>query len=184
MERILLVDDEPMILKALVRLLQRTPCLCDGRLFKLEMVTFTDPVKALDYARENQISLVISDYRMPGMDGVNLLTSIKTLQPNASRIIISGYADLNALIEAINRANIYRFIAKPWNDYELTSTVGQALRHRQLMLENQLLADQRRVALGKLSGNDLMLKRLELEEPGITNVNWGPDGSVILDDEE
>ena len=184
MEKILLVDDEPLILKALVRLLQRTPCLCDGRLFKLELVTFTDPLKALEYVREHQVSLVLSDYRMPGMDGIELLTTIKTLQPDTSRIIISGYADLNALINAINRAHIYRFVAKPWNDYELVSTIGQALRHRQLMLENQRLADQERVTLGQLSDSDLLVKQLEREEPGITKVNWAADGSVMLDDEE
>lgn len=121
---------------------------------------------------------------MPGMDGVELLTTIKTLQPDTSRIIISGYADLNALINAINRAHIYRFVAKPWNDYELVSTIGQALRHRQLMLENQRLADQERVTLGQLSDSDLLVKQLEREEPGITKVNWAADGSVMLDDEE
>lgn len=184
MEKILLVDDEPLILKALVRLLQRTPCLCDGRLFKLELVTFSDPSKALEYVRNHQVSLVLSDYRMPGMDGVELLTAIKTLQPDTSRIIISGYADLNALINAINRAHIYRFVAKPWNDYELVSTIGQALRHRQLMLENQRLADQERVTLGQLSDSDLLVKQLKREEPGITKVNWAADGSVMLDDEE
>ncbi len=184
MEKILLVDDEPMILKALVRLLQRTPCICDGRLFRLDVITFTDPGMALDYVREHQVSLVVSDYRMPGMDGVNLLAAIKELQPEASRIIISGYADLNALVEAINRANIYRFIAKPWNDYELISTIGQALRHRQLMLENQALADAGREIVEHKADNSKLIKQLEREEPGITKVNWGPDGSVMLDDEE
>ena len=77
MEKILLVDDEPLILKALVRLLQRTPCLCDGRLFKLELVTFSDPSKALEYVRNHQVSLVLSDYRMPGMDqGASTLCSL------------------------------------------------------------------------------------------------------------
>lgn len=184
MEKILLVDDEPLILKALVRLLQRTPCLCDGHLFKLELVTFSEPEKALEYVKHHQVSLVLSDYRMPSMDGIELLTAIKALQPDTSRIIISGYADLNVLIDAINLAHIYRFIAKPWNDYELISTVGQALRHRQLMLENQRLADQERVTRGQLSNSDLLVKQLEQEEPGITNVNWAADGSVILDDEE
>ena len=56
MEKILLVDDEPLIVKALVRLLQRTPCLCEGRLFKLELVTFTEPSKALEYAQNHQVS--------------------------------------------------------------------------------------------------------------------------------
>jgi two-component system, probable response regulator PhcQ len=184
MEKVLLVDDEPLILKALVRLLQRTPCLCEGRLFKLELVTFTDPHAALEYVKNHQVSLVISDYRMPGMDGVGLLTAVKTLQPEAVRLIISGYADLGALINAINQAHIYAFLAKPWNDYELISTVGQSLRHRQLLLENQWLADQERVARGALSVNDILVKQLEQEEPGITKVNWAVDGSVMLDDEE
>ncbi|WP_320152035.1 response regulator [uncultured Tolumonas sp.] len=184
MEKVLLVDDEPLILKALVRLLQRTPCLCEGRLFKLELVTFTEPSKALEYAQNYQVSLVISDYRMPGMDGVELLTAIKTLQPDAVRLIISGYADLNALINAINRAHIYRFVAKPWNDYELVATIGQALRHRQLILENQRLADLERVARGQLSDSELAVRQLEREAPGITKVNWAADGSVMLDDEE
>lgn len=184
MEKILLIDDEPLILKALVRLLQRTPCLCDGRLFKLEIVTFTEPAKALEYIRHHQVSLVLSDYRMPGMDGIELLTAIKATQPDTSRIIISGYADLNVLINAINLAHIYRFVAKPWNDYELISTIGQALHHRQLKLENQRLADQERVTRGQLSSGDLIAKQLEQEEPGITKVNWAADGSVILDDED
>lgn len=184
MEKILLVDDEPMILKALVRLLLRTPCLCDGRLFKLDPITFTEPVKALEYAEAHPVSLIVADYRMPVLDGVTFLTRCKSLQPDAVRMIISGYADLNALIDAINHAQIYRFIAKPWKDYELIATVAQALRFRQLSLENQRYADQGRMNLGLITDREYELRTLEQEEPGITKVNWGADGSVILDEEE
>ncbi len=183
MDRIVIVDDEPLILKALTRLLSRAPCIHDGHLYRLEVVTFTEPMKALTYIEEHQVSLVISDYRMPLMDGVALLTECKRKQPQTIRMIISGYADLNGLVEAINRASIFRFIAKPWNDYELMSSIGMALRQRQLQIENDLLADEARLQHGALTEEDIVLKSLESESPGITAVRWGDDGSIIIDDE-
>jgi response regulator RpfG family c-di-GMP phosphodiesterase len=97
-------------------------------------------------------------------------------------MILSGYADLNGLIAAINEAGISRFISKPWNDYELVSAIGQALALRDLTLENQMLADQARLANGKISPQEIELKRLEAEEPGITHVVWDTDGSVLIDE--
>jgi FixJ family two-component response regulator len=97
-------------------------------------------------------------------------------------MILSGYADLNGLISAINEVGISRFMSKPWNDYELVSAIGQALALRDLSLENQRLADQARVANGTLTAHDLELKRLEAEEPGITHVVWDADGSVVIDE--
>ena len=104
------------------------------------------------------------------------------LQPDAARLILSGYADLNGLIGAINDAGITRFISKPWNDYELIATLGQVLTLRELTLENQRLADQVRLEAGALSAEEIERKRLEAIEPGITRVIWGPDGSVLLDE--
>ena len=98
-------------------------------------------------------------------------------------MILSGYADLNALVGAINEAKIYRFLAKPWNDYELVSAIAEALAYRDLLAERERLADEARLAQGKLSPEEAELKRLERLEPGLTKVNWGPDGSVILDEE-
>jgi DNA-binding NtrC family response regulator len=86
------------------------------------------------------------------------------------------------VIGAINEAQIYRFINKPWNDYELLSSLAQALAYRDLALENQRLADQARVETGTMTAQELERKRLEEQEPGITKVNWGPDGSVIFDE--
>lgn len=184
MYRIMLVDDEDNILRALRRVLVSTPCIYDGVEYKIRVETFTSPGEALQHARHNAVDLVLSDYRMPHMDGVAFLKEFKQIQPNAARLILSGYADLNAVIGAINEAQIYRFLNKPWNDYDLVSSIAQALAYRNLMLENQYLADKARVEKGKMTPQELERKRLEEQEPGITKVTWGPDGSVILDESE
>jgi two-component system, probable response regulator PhcQ len=184
MEQIVLVDDEPMMLRAISRLLMRIPCAFDGQVYPLNVVSFTDPYAALAYIEAHAVSLILSDYRMPEMDGVTLLSRCLALQPEVPRLIISGYADLNALIGAINQAQIYRFIAKPWSDYELVTTVAQALRYRQLWLENKKLADMCRLKMSHSSPQERERRRLEQEEPGITNVNWGADGSLLLDEDQ
>ncbi len=181
MSRILIVDDEESILKALKRVLTLTPCTAADKHYKLTIDTFSSPLEALEKARHTAYDLVLSDYRMPGMDGVQLLKAVREIQPDAVRMIFSGYADLNGLIAAINEAGISRFISKPWNDYELVSALAQALALRDLMLENQRLADQARLANGTISAQELEFKRLEAEEPGITHVVWDTDGSVLMD---
>jgi len=183
MSRILIVDDELAILHSLRRLLRAVPCTYGGSTFHLDVETFESPTAALERAGHIPFDLVLTDYRMPIMDGVELLKKIREAQPDATRLILSGYADLNVLVSAINEVEIYRFIAKPWNDYELVAAIGQALHNRNLTLENRRLADQTRLAKGQLSAEAVEAKRLEALEPGITRVNWGPDGSVILDPE-
>jgi YesN/AraC family two-component response regulator len=182
MSRILIVDDEEAILKSLRRLLSLTPCAGGNKVYPLTVDTFSDAAAALEKARYTAYDLVLSDYRMPKMDGVSFLKAFKELQPHAARLILSGYADLNGLIGAINEVGINRFLSKPWNDYELVAALGQALALRDLTLENQRLADQARAAMGTLSAEELERKRLESEEPGITKVIWAEDGSVLLDE--
>jgi two-component system probable response regulator PhcQ len=178
--RIMLVDDEINVLRAIRRVLN---CLPEYELedHSLEIELFTSPVTALQRADHVSFDLVMTDYRMPEMTGVEFLVQLKNIQPNAMRLILSGYADLDGLIGAINEAQIFRFIAKPWHDFELQSAIIQALSYRFLLLENQRLADLSRVQEGQLTKQELELKRLEDENPGITKVNWGPDGSVMLD---
>ena len=182
MSRVLIVDDDEFILKALRRLLTITPCTAGEEHYKLTVECFSSPENALEKARHTAYDLVLSDYRMPVMNGVQFLKAFREIQPDAARLILSGYADLNGLIGAINDAGISRFISKPWNDYELVSTLGQVLALRELTLENQRLADQARLTMGTISPEEIERKRLEAAEPGITQVNWGPDGSVLLDE--
>lgn len=181
MHHIMLVDDEENILNALRRALNN---LFSGGDLQLRIETFSAPAAALQRAGESPFDLVISDYRMPGMDGVAFLKRFRELQPDAARMILSGYADLDGLIGAINDAQIYRFLSKPWHDNELKLAVSQALEFRRLQTENQRLADEVRAKQGVISRQELELRRLEQESPGITRVNWGPGGEVLLDDSE
>ena len=183
MSRIMIVDDEVEILKSLRRLLRVAPCTYGNKTFNLEVESFSVPAEALERARHEEFDLFISDFRMPGMDGIEFLKGTKELQPDAARLILSGYADLNALVRAVNEVGIERFIGKPWNDYDLMSAIGQALAHRELLLENRQLANLVRLEMGDTTPEQLEVERLEGMEPGITEVNWGPDGSVLLDPE-
>jgi two-component system probable response regulator PhcQ len=178
--RIMLVDDEVNILHALRRILSPSPeAEFDGHSLTIEL--FTSPVAALQRADYMPFDLVITDYRMPEMNGVEFLVKFREIQPNTTRLILSGYTDLDGMIGAINEAHIFRFIAKPWHDFELRAAVMQALSFRHLTMENQRLADLAREQQGKLTKHELELRRLEAISPGITKVNWGPDGSVLLD---
>jgi YesN/AraC family two-component response regulator len=181
MHRILLVDDEEGVLHALSRLLKLTPLAVRGHAARARVDAFTSPAQALESAAQLAYDVVVSDYRMPGMDGIAFLQRMREIQPDCARVILSGYADLNALIGAINDARIDRFVAKPWNDFELTTALEKILEIRALRLENESLADLVRCERGELSPQALEIKRMELEEPGITRVQWGPDGSIVVD---
>ena len=129
--KILLVDDEENILRALSRLLRDYP-----------LTTASSGEEALQLAKEAVFDLVISDYRMPGMDGVTLLTEFRRIQPDSIRMILTGNADLKSMQHAINDAEVFRFINKPWNNFEIRHAVENGLEHKRILLENQSLADQ------------------------------------------
>jgi two-component system, probable response regulator PhcQ len=181
--RIMLVDDEKNILNALRRVLA-SGITMENKQHDVVVETFDKPTEALRRAEVVVFDLVMSDYRMPEMGGVEFLKAFRGLQPNAARMILSGYADLAGLVGAINEAEIFRFVSKPWDDYDLRFAISQALAYRNLLMENQRLADMVREQQGQLSRQEVALRRLEEESPGITKVNWGADGSVIIDDED
>lgn len=176
MRRFLLVDDEINVLHALQRTLRQS--------FAADQVrieTYTEPEPALLRCGEVTFDIVISDYRMPQMNGVEFLKMVKAIQPAAVRLVLSASTEFAAVIKAINQAEIFRYIGKPWQTDELNETIQLALAHHDQMLESQRLADEQRAQLGQLTPQELEAKRLEADEPGITKVKWGPDGSVIID---
>ena len=127
MLRILLVDDEPNILSALRRCLSRIDVRkLDGEALQFE--SFTSPEAAIERSEEQDFDLVISDYRMPTMDGVQFLSRMMECQAAVPRMIISGFADRSAIIAAVNEVQLIRFIEKPWNDDELRQAVVSILR--------------------------------------------------------
>ena len=126
MYRVLLVDDEPNILSALRRSLSAIDArLLDGEALLFE--TFTSPEAAIARTDEQDFDLVISDYRMPSMNGVEFLSRVMEMQPSAPRVIISGYADREAIIAAVNTVRLTRFIEKPWDDQVLRQAVVSIL---------------------------------------------------------
>lgn len=177
MRRLLLVDDETNLLRALKRMLDRHFA---GKEIVVEI--FDDPEAALQRAGEVSFDVVISDYRMPLMDGVTFLRCFSCIQPDATRLILSAATDFNALVTAINEIGIFRYVAKPWEDQDLVSTIEAAWRHRERLLEEQALSNEARRKRQEASPEELELMRIEAEEPGITHVNRTADGSVILDD--
>ncbi len=178
-QQVLLVDDEPAILQALVRTLRRGAA--DGLWPPLRTETFTDPLAALARAREQNFALVISDFRMPGMNGAQLLTALRECQPDCRRIILSAHADFEGLTQAINAARISQFLSKPWNEPELLAVVHEQLAEHRRHVETELLAEQQRLARGELSPQEIERRRLERMEPGITRVQWSDDGAYVLD---
>ncbi|WP_397535404.1 response regulator [Roseateles sp.] len=179
LHRILLVDDEPSIVNALARELRQG--VGEGLWPALKVETFTSPDAALARACECKFSLFISDYRMPGMNGVQLLAALREQQPDAIRVILSGQTDYDGLMDAINRAQITRFLAKPWNTRELLFAVHQFLKLYEERVETRALADLQRLAQGSISPQEAERRRLERLEPGLTQVDWSPDGAYVLD---
>lgn len=179
MKRLLLVDDEINLLHALKRLLNRA---LSGRELTVEI--FDDPEAALQRASQVVFDVVVSDYRMPVMDGVTFLRCFRGMQPDTPRLILSAATDFEALVTAINEVGIYRYVSKPWNDEDFVATIEAACREYERHQAQRLLADGARLAAADESAEALEKLRLEVEEPGITHVNWAPDGSIIVDDDQ
>lgn len=173
MVKIQLLDDEPNILSALQRVLRREP--------DWTVHAFTDPQEALSALAENQYAVIISDYQMPGLDGVTFLQFAKQSQPHAVRMILSAHGDRDSMMHAINKAEIYRFLPKPWDEYELRTTLRSAIDLHLLRSENQRLLAQVRQQAAELQRQQQELLRLEAENPGLTRVHRDADGAVLLD---
>lgn len=177
MDRIMLVDDEPHVLSSLRRLLVRS---LPNENIHIELCT--DPLQALDLARREIYKVVVSDYRMPMMDGVKFLSGWRDIQPNSVRLILSASTDFDAIQSAMNHAEIFRYLVKPWSDEALLVAVGEALaRHDQSMETKRIVAEYQKSS-GQLSPQEIELQKLEASEPGITKVRWDTDGSIIIDD--
>mgnify|MGYP005842406723 CR=1 FL=1 len=134
---VLFVDDEVNILKALQRLLRGEP---------FEVLTASHATEALELIDQRQPQVIVSDQRMPEMNGVDFLASVRDRHSDVVRMMLTGYTDMTIAVEAINRGEIYRLITKPWNDEELKATLRQAFDHYDLKAEikrlNQITREQ------------------------------------------
>ena len=117
--KIIIVDDEPANLRLLERLFRRD----------YEVITAESGEEALQLLGLHDAALLITDQRMPGMTGVELLKQTAAIRPHMVRIILTGYTDVETLVEAINSGLVYKYVTKPWSNEELRLTVGRALEH-------------------------------------------------------
>ena len=128
---ILFVDDEANILTALKRAMRKE---------EFDVLTADSGAAGLEVLAENEVSVIVSDQRMPGMMGAEFLHRSKDLAPNAVRIMLTGYSDVETATQAINDGEISRFITKPWDDDELALTLRDAIKRFSLEAENRQLA--------------------------------------------
>lgn len=172
--QIMIVDDEENVLSALQRAFRGQE--------EWDIEVYSDPQSALKRARTANFDLFLSDYRMPQMNGVQFLSAVRELQPDAMRLILSGHTDHEGLLGAINEAQIYRFVDKPWQNHELLAILQQALDYHNVLLENRILANQVREQQQELDQRKLMLEKYKARHPDLYKIEWAEDGSIILED--
>ena len=130
--KVLFVDDEENILKSLKRLLIEE---------EIDILTANSGEAGLELLRSTpDIGLIVSDQRMPGLTGAEFLLQSRDIAPDALRIMLTGYADINATIDAINKGGAFRYISKPWDDEDMIRTVRDAVRQCRLISENKRLS--------------------------------------------
>ena len=127
---ILLVDDESEVLAALQRVLHKL----DAKIF-----TAGNGKEGLAVLKRQPIDIIISDLKMPEMDGNQFLKVVAQMYPNTVRIMLTGFAEINQVLLAINEGHIWGYLQKPWNNRELLINIEQALAHKQLLSENKTL---------------------------------------------
>lgn len=164
--KILIVDDEENVLKALRRSLRK-----EG----YELLLASQPSEGLEILKTTSVDLVLSDHLMPNMTGLEFLKLVRNRHPDCLRIMLTGHADMQTAIDAINQGEIYRFLTKPWDDTELKVTLFLAFEQLDLERENRrLLATVRRQA-------DL-IRSIEREYPGIGDLVRDEEGRILVEE--
>lgn len=163
---VMLVDDEANVLSALTRALIDEP---------FEVITASSGLEALEIMEGKTIKVIVSDERMVGMQGSELLAEVKRRSPHTVRILLTGHATLDAAMRAVNVGEIYRFFLKPWDDTQLCFALKSAIEKYDLETENRRL-------LATVKSQALEIRVLEKRYPGISRVQRNAQGSFVLPD--
>lgn len=123
-DKIMIVDDDNKVLKSIERIFRQEP---------VECFLFSSPVQALKDACKIKPTVVVSDQRMPEMDGTVFLEKMKQMLPGTVRVLMSGYADIEATISAINQGQVFRFIQKPWDSHIFRSEIRHAVQYSEML---------------------------------------------------
>lgn len=141
-QTIIIVDDEEMVLTSLSSFLSLET--------EYNVKTFISVMEALDFVKNNEVDLVVSDYLMPEMDGITFLAQVKRFKPEVPRIILTGYADKENAIKAINEVGLFQYIEKPWDNDDLLIIFRNGLERQQLMKKLQEKISEINIAYGEL----------------------------------
>ena len=141
---VVLVDDEEMVLTSLQSLLSLET--------DHTVESFKNPADALAFIKENDIHLVVSDYLMPEMDGITFLGEVRKISPDVPRIILTGYADKENAIKAINEVGLFQYIEKPWDNDDLLIIIRNGLERSQLLRKLQQKISEIDEAYDELQG--------------------------------
>lgn len=139
---IVIVDDEDMVLTSLSSLLSLET--------EYDVESFTSPKEALSYVREHDVDIVLSDYLMPEMDGITFLAQVREVRPEVPRIILTGYADKENAIKAINEVGLFQYIEKPWDNDDLLIILRNGIERKRLVSKLQEKIGQINEAYGDL----------------------------------
>ena len=144
LSNVIIVDDDELVLKSLQRLLQSESYFV--------WVTASGP-KALSLLSSRETAVLVSDHRMPGMSGIELLEEAKRISPDTLRILLTGFADVDLAREAVNRCGIYKLLFKPWDEKELKEAISSALIHfKHLKTKKRIISKSMNVFIRHLSG--------------------------------
>lgn len=168
MRKILLVDDDKCMLDSLARILDRD---------NYELTKCENAVDAWRFvnSKKGELDLIISDNKMPNKAGTDLLVAMRKRYPNIVRIMLTGQSDVDDAKKAINEGEVYRFLTKPIDPYEIELIVKHALAHKDLWLDNQRLSE-------KIKKQETAIDSLEKEHSGISKMNRDEKGRIIIDE--
>lgn len=141
---IVIVDDEEMVLTSLKSFLNLES--------QYDVKTFTSAKDALEFLKKNDVNLVLSDYLMPEMDGISFLAKVREIKPEVTRIILTGYADKENAIKAINDVGLFQYIEKPWDNDDLLIIIRNGVEKQLLMKKLQEKIGEINEAYGELQG--------------------------------
>ena len=151
---IVVVDDEPEVLRSLYDLFR----------LQYRVLTYERAIEALDALPSlGDVSVILSDQRMPGMPGVEFLEHARQVRPDATRLLVTGFADIKTVIDSINLGHVARYVSKPWDTDELISVVGHAVEQHDLIIEKRrLMAELKETNARLLEANRLKGKFIEV----------------------
>jgi two-component system probable response regulator PhcQ len=163
---ILVVDDDEFFIEYIQRVLSDE---------NYNVVTVSSGQKGLGILEKQQVSMVISEYKIPLMNGLEFLEKVRIIYPDILTIMVTHHADIELAIKAINEAGVYKFLLKPWDDIDFKNAIKKTLESFQVIKERDVL-------IRKVKTHEATLKDLEKRYPGITKVERDEDGYILPHD--